>query len=122
MSLLDKFRQKKQGRDVSDNLLEHLSDLLNTKRGFGSYPHDLGLDSYVYLGSDKKITLQIMEDIKHCFAKYEKRVSHLEVVPIESKSRFFLSFLIKCKVSNQACSFHLNFHQQNKSYQIGVEA
>ena len=121
MSLLDRFRNKKCKENLREDILENLSDLLNTKKGFGSYAHDLGLDSYVYLGSDQKITLHIIEDIKTCFEKYEKRVSHLEVIPVESKSRFHLSFIIKCEINNKSCSFHLNFHHQNKSYHIEVE-
>lgn len=118
MSLLNKFRDKKQTNSPRDDLIEHLTDLLNTKRGFGSYSKDLGLDSYIYLGSDKKITLQIMQDIKTCFEKYEKRVSEVEVIPRESTSRFLQSFVIRCKINKEAYSFHLDFHSLNKSYVI----
>ena len=121
MSFLNKFRQQKNCKSVKDDILEHLCDLLNTKKGFGSYPADLGLDSYVYLGSDRKIMLQIIADIKICFEKYEKRVRQIEIMTVPSQSRFFLSFVIKCKIDNKACSFHLSFHQQNKSYQIEVK-
>lgn len=119
MSILSKFRQGKN--NVSDNVFEHLCDLLNTKKGFGSYSKDLGLDSYIYLGSDRKITLQIIKDVKNCFEKYEKRISHLEITPVTSQSRFLLNFIIKFKIENKACSFQLYFHQQNKSYSLEVE-
>ena len=92
MSILNKFRQKKQHTSFKDNILENLCDLLNTKKGFGSYPKDLGLDSYVYLGSDRKIMLNIIEDVKSCFSKFETRIDDVEVIPIASKNRFFLSF------------------------------
>lgn len=121
MSLLDKFRNKKRKSDLRDDILEHLSDLLNTKKGYGSYSQDLGLDSYVYLGSDNKISLHIIEDIKTCFEKYEKRVNQLEIIPMESKSRFHLSFVIKCQIKNKPYSFHLDFQCQNKSYHIEAE-
>lgn len=120
MSILSKFRpEKKSG--LRDNIFEHLGDLLNTKKGFGSYPNDLGLDSYIYLGTDQKIILQIIADVKACFEKYEKRISHVEVIPIVSTTRFFLSFVIKCKIENKGCSFHLCFNHANKSYSVGVE-
>jgi predicted component of type VI protein secretion system len=120
MSFLQKFRSKKEQGSLREEILEHLCDLLNTKRGFGSYPIDLGLDSYVYLGSDRKIILQIKTDIENCFQKYEKRVNQVEVIPVPSESRFFLSFHITCKVNDKACSFHLSFHQQNNSYSFEV--
>lgn len=121
MSILNKFRKDQPKSQAKDNIFEHLCDLLNTKRGFGSYPNDLGLDSYIYLGSDRKIILQIIEDVKSCFHKYEKRISSIEVIPKTSVGRFYLSFMIKCKIENKACSFHLSFHQQNKSYSIEVD-
>jgi predicted component of type VI protein secretion system len=62
-----------------------------------------------------------MEDIKICFEKYEKRISHIEVLPKPSASRFYLSFTIKCKIENKSCSFQLSFHQQNKSYSLEVD-
>lgn len=119
MSILSKFRQNKD--NFKESIIEHLCDLLNTKKGFGSYPKDLGLDSYIYLGSDRKIILQIIHDVKICFEKYEKRISHVNVIPVISKSRFFLSFVIKCQMQNKACSFQLCFHQQNKSYSLEVD-
>lgn len=119
MSILSKFRQGKC--TIMDSVFEHLCDLLNTKMGYGSYPKDLGLDSYIYLGSDRKITLQIIADVKKCFEKYEKRISHLEIIPVKSKSSFLLTFIIKFKIENKNCSYQLCFHQQNKSYSIEVE-
>jgi predicted component of type VI protein secretion system len=121
MSILSKFRQDKQKSHFRENIFEHLCDLLNTKRGYGSYPKDLGHDSYIYLGSDRKIVLQIIQDVKNCFEKYEKRISHVEVIPKTSAGSFFLSFIIKCKIESKACSFSLCFQRQNKFYSIEVE-
>lgn len=119
LSILNKFREEK--KSIKDSIFEHLCDLLNTKKGFGSYPKELGLDSYIYLGSDQKINLQIIADVKKCFENYEKRISHLAIIPITSDSRFLLSFIIKFRIENQACSFHLCFHQQNKFYSVEVD-
>lgn len=121
MSILNKFRENKQKSHFRENIFENLCDLLNTKRGFGGYPKDLGLDSYVYLGSDRKIILHIIQDVKSCFEKYEQRISHVEVIPKPSAGSFFLSFIIKCKIENKSCSFSLSFHKQNKFYSIEVE-
>lgn len=114
MSFLNKFRPNTKKPSYREEILENLCDLLNTKKGFGSYPRDLGLDSYTYLGSDKKITLQIMEDIKSCFEKYEKRIHRIQIIHQPSRNRFHLSFVIKCTIDHTPCSFHLSFqHQKN---------
>ncbi len=121
MGLLSKFRKQKKQSNYKEEILENLNDLLNTKMGFGSYPKDLGLDSYIYLGSDRKIVLQIIADIKTCLEKYEKRIHQLEVIHVPSENHFFVSFVIKCKIDSRPCSFHLSFHQKNKSYSLEVK-
>lgn len=121
MSLLSKFRKQIKTRDYKENILEHLCDLLNTKKGYGSYPKDLGLDSYIYLGSNKKIVLQIIADIKDCLQKYEKRVCQIEVDHVPNENPFVVAFVIKCKIDGSACSFHLSFNRQKISYSLEEE-
>lgn len=121
MTFLNKFREDKKKGDMKDNILEHLTDLLNTKKYFGCFLNDFGLDSYIYAGSDPKIVCLIAKDIRKSIEKYEKRVKEVEVSAIPNENPFFLSFVIKCKIENKVYSFHLCLNHQNKSYQIEVE-
>lgn len=121
MSLLNNFRKHTGKLSYKDEILEHLCDLLNTKKKFGSYPIDLGLDSYIYLGTDRKIILQIMADIKTCFGKYEKRISQVDIVHVPNQSSFYLSFMIHCKIENKPWSFRLAFNQKNYAYHLEVK-
>ncbi len=89
MSFLSKFRKQKVNNDYKDEIFEHLCDLLNTKRGYGSYPRDLGLDSYIYLGSDRKIILQIIEDIKTCLKNMKGGFVKLKFCMLPMKIVFF---------------------------------
>lgn len=118
MGLLDKFRKQKGLVNYKKEILENLCDLLNTKRGYGSYPRDLGLDSYIYLGTDKKIILQMVADIKTCFKKYEKRIQEIEVIPIPHESVFFISFDIKCYIDNDPYSLRLSFNHKQNLYNL----
>jgi predicted component of type VI protein secretion system len=118
MSFLKNFRTQSKKSDYKSEILENLCDLLNTKRGFGSYPRDLGLDSYVYLGSHKKIVLQIIEDIKACFEKYEKRIHEIEVIQKPNDNCLYLTFSIKCKIDKIPHSFHLSFHHKNNFFSL----
>lgn len=118
MSLLDKFRKHKGVVNYKREILENLCDLLNTKRGYGSYPKDLGLDSYIYLGTDKKIILQMTADIKTCFKKYENRIQEIEVVPIPNESPFFISFDIKCHINDSPYSLRLSFNHKQNLYSL----
>lgn len=120
MGLLNKFRKPHQQPDRTEEILEHLCDLLNTKKEFGGYQKDFGLDSYVYLGTNKKVGLQIIDDIKSSFEKFEKRVSDIDIQLIPNESQFFLSFLIKCKIEQKSCSFHLSFNHQKNLFKVEV--
>lgn len=117
MSLLNKFRPPKSTNSMKA-IIEHLNDLLNTKREFGNYPRDYGLDSYIYLGSNEKIILKIIDDIHDCLNKYEKRVSDVEVIHMNTEDPFTRTFLITCKIEAQHYSFHLSFQAQKHFYQL----
>lgn len=120
MGLLNKFRKHDKQPDRKEEILENLCDLLNTKKEFGGCQKDFGLDSYVYLGTTKKITFQIISDIKSSFEKYEKRISDVQVEHIPNENKFFLSFLIRCKIEEKLCSFHLSFNHQKNLFKVEV--
>ena len=101
---------------MKDEIVEHLSDFLNTKKNLGIYPYDYGIDSYVYLGTDNRVAMQMIEDIKTGLTKYEKRVSDVDIQIVTSESTFLLSFVIKCNIEKSPYAFHLSFHHQKKEF------
>lgn len=121
MGLLNRFRKQNTRSHYKDEVVEHLTDLLNTKREFGSWPKDYGLDSYIYLGSNNKVVLQIISDISTCLEKYEKRLQQVEIVHVPTENSFVRSFIIKCKIENNPCSFHLFFDSTNKKNPYSLE-
>lgn len=118
MGLLNKFRKHEEKLNYQQEILEHVCDLLNTKKKFGVYPLEYGIDSYVYMGSDKKIVMEIIADIKGNLEKYEKRLQCIEIQSVPSPNRFLLSFLIKCKIEENPYSFHLSFHHQKNLFHL----
>lgn len=118
MGLLNKFRKVEQRLNYDEEIVEHLNDLLNTKKNFGYLPLDYGIDNYVYIGSNKKIITQIMADIKYCLDKFEKRVRAIKIQTVPNQNRFFLSFLVNCEIEKDQCTFHLSFHHQKNYFQI----
>lgn len=117
MSLLNKFRSLVAKKDLKDEIIEHICDLLNTKKGFGVYQEDFGIDSYAHVGSDKSINKKIIDDIKRCLEKFEKRIKIEDIEAIPSDNLFFLSFAIKCKIQNTSHTIQIAFHQQKKVFE-----
>ncbi len=120
MSLLSKFRKSVQ-TSIEEDILENVSDLLNTKKGFGAYQEDMGLDSYFYGGSNGQIIKQMMHDIKCCLDKYEKRIQLIDIQSVPSSNRFFLSFMLKCKIKASSVSLHLSFHHQKHLFNVELQ-
>ncbi len=121
MSLLNKFK-KQTTKNLEENILENVADLLNTKKTFGAYDSELGLDSYFYASSNGQIIKQMMCDIKSCLNKYEKRIELLDIQSVPSENRFFLSFMIKCKIKSSSVSLHLSFHHQRNLFNVELKS
>jgi predicted component of type VI protein secretion system len=116
MSLLNKFRANDAKKDLKEEIFEHICDLLNTKKGFGTFESDIGLDSYIYLGTGKTVNKKITDNIKECLEKYEKRLKIEEVITVPNTNPFFLSFVINCFIENAPHSFEISFHHQRQSF------
>jgi predicted component of type VI protein secretion system len=121
MGLLNKFRAKAYP-SIEAEILENITDLLNTKKTFGSYDPSLGLDSYFYPHSSGRMLQQIMQDIKNCLEKHEKRIDVIDIFSIPSQSRFLLSFMIKCKIKTLSLSLHLSFHHQKNLFNVELKS
>ncbi|MCE5318040.1 MAG: GPW/gp25 family protein [Parachlamydia sp.] len=118
MGLLDKFKKTSKKRSVKEEVVEHLTDFLNTRRNMGTYPADYGIETFVDLGTDKYIVLKIVADIKNGLEKYEKRIHDVEINSIPSESSFHLAFRISCKIQDFSYAFQISFHSQNKIFQL----
>ena len=119
MNLLSHFRPTEKRGTPTEDIFEAICDLLNTKKTFGSYQRDFGLDTYVYLGSNKEITKQIIHDIKACIEKFERRITILDLQSTSSDNPFFLNFALHCKIEGKDHAFHLSFHHQKNFFKKG---
>lgn len=117
MGLLSKFRPKK-GANIREEVVEHLTDFLNTKRNFGAYPKDYGIDSYIYLGTDHQVMMQLISDVRTGLEKYEKRVQDVVIEPTPQPNSFVLAFRISCKIEEISYQFQLSFQNQKNLFHL----
>ena len=96
------------------SIREHLSILLNTRRG--SLPHlpEYGLpDSSQVSMKDRIAISKFGRDIEETVRKYEPRLVHVRVRPMEhdpeAAAAFRLGFLLEARVVNEAAKFHAFF-------------
>jgi len=117
MSLLNKFRSLVAKKDLTEEIIENICDLLNTKKGYGTFQRDLGIDSYILTGTDNTLHKKIIEDIEKCLTKFENRIQIIEVIPLPNPNPFFYSFEINCKIQKVSHSLRIAFHHQNRSFE-----
>ena len=96
------------------SIKEHLSILLNTRRG--SIPHltDYGLPDTTQVSMKDRIAVsRFGKDIEEIVKKYEPRLVNVRVKPMEqtqeSAGEFKLGFLLEARVINESAKFHAYF-------------
>lgn len=97
-----------------NSIKEHLAILLNTRRG--SIPHlpDYGLpDSSQVSMKDSAAISRFGRDIEETVKKYEPRLIHVRVRPMErdpdALANFRLGFFLEARVANESARFRAFF-------------
>ena len=96
------------------SIREHLSILLNTRRGSVSHLSDYGLpDSSQVPMEDRIAVSKFGKEIEETVRKYEPRLVHVRVRPMdpdpEARADFKLGFLLEARVVNESAKFHAFF-------------
>lgn len=118
MGLLDKFKKISKRRSIKEEVVEHLTDFLNTRQNVGTYPPDYGIETFVDQGTDKYIIVKMIANIKTGLERYEKRIQEIEISSAPSESSMHLAFRISCKIEDRPYAFQISFHSQNKIFQM----
>ncbi|HNA62090.1 MAG TPA: GPW/gp25 family protein [Rhabdochlamydiaceae bacterium] len=117
MSFFNKFRKKEAQKNLHEDILESICDILNTKASFGNYDKTFGMNTYIYLSYNNRVTKQIIEDIENCLKKYETRIQITAIKSVPGKDLFSLGFLIQCKIQKNTHSFQLAFQTERRKFE-----
>jgi type VI secretion system protein len=112
MGFFDKFDREIRAESVDQylaNIVENLNNILNTKKGFGSFLDDLGIRDLNEYRSQDDIASVVIEEVKKNIEQYEPRVELVDISPQQTDSPFVLSFKIECIVRTNAASLHMVF-------------
>ena len=96
------------------SIREHLSILLNTRRGSIRHLPDYGLpDSSLVSMEDRIAISRFGKEIEETVKKYEPRLVHVRIKPVDrdpdARASFRLGFLLEARVLNDPAKFHAYF-------------
>ena len=122
MAFLDKFSPAASApvpADPARQVIEHLNHVLNTRRGFGWFRPDFGMNDPDAHATRTKIAEAVMRDVRENIERHEPRVRIREIVtePVENPLR--LAFTVRCTVLDDARALHLEFDTVFKSFSVG---
>jgi len=120
MGLLNKFR-KLETKDLAEEVVESLSNLLTLKQTFGAWQKGLGLDDYSYGNHCEEIVKKIVEDICFNIQQYEKRFKLAKVCVVSSKNPVDLCLELEGTLEGKHQAFYINF-KKNKEVSIAQKS
>ncbi len=119
--LFDKFRIKERQdheNSVLISIVNNLNNILNTKRGFGSFLVDYGIRDLNEFSSRGDIAKAVMEEVRHNIEEFEPRVEFVNMVVETSNNAMFLAFKIECRVRDRSRDIHLLFDTVFNSFRV----
>jgi type VI secretion system lysozyme-like protein len=100
--MLRKFLRRKTSQSALHDIVDNLNNVLNTRKGFGSFVKNFGIGDWNAYKSRGKIVETIMAEIKENIANYEPRVRLDHIEEVAADSPFRLRFQVKCVYGEDA--------------------
>ena len=120
MGFLSKFRKNSRQQTLEQEVVDHLSSLLNTKAMFGAWQKGLGMNSYSCGKERPQIIEDMIEDLKFNIETYEKRIKIVAIEVVESKYRIIPRFQLECLLGERLHAFYIGFNHAQNSIDVEV--
>lgn len=99
---LRKFQRRQSEEGLLQSVIDNLNNVLNTKKGFGSFVREMGIGDWNEYKARDKIIETIIAEIKENVRLFEPRVEMREISEVDSGSPFRLRFEVKCAFAEGA--------------------
>lgn len=113
MAFLDKFRTKDIATDLHSDICNSLQKLLNTKRSYGSWQDNMGLDDYSYAPCCQEILTTLMHDIFYNIKHFEKRLQQPRLELLDSYNALWACFTLYSAVEGKPELFYILFNKKS---------
>jgi type VI secretion system protein len=117
---LRKFRRRLGRTGTIEAVVENLNNILNTKKGYGSFVREMGIGDWNEYRSRDKIIGTIIEEIKENVRLFEPRVSLNEIEEVDSGSPFRIRFEVQCVFNEGARPIFIVLDSQQDRVSVEV--
>lgn len=110
MAFLDRFHPERKQSDELEHVIANISSVLNTKQGFGSIVRDLGIGEYHGRPGSRDAIATLREEVETEIAKFEPRLTELEVEMLGKTQDLQMAFDVSGKVAGKRCQLRIFFN------------
>ena len=80
------------------SIIENLNNVLNTKKGYGSFLKGYGIRDMNEYSSREHLAVAIMDEVTYNIEQYEPRLQLVNIAIEDNDDPFRIAFKIECKV------------------------
>jgi type VI secretion system lysozyme-like protein len=95
--------------DVIRDIVDNMNNILNTRKGYGSYLKDYGIRDLNEFNSRDGMIEIIIDEVVRCIEFYEPRIRIVKVIKETETDMFKLSFKMECVVQNSEKTLNMVF-------------
>ncbi len=121
MALLSKFGDSTSGGGKNgdiQSIIENLNNVLNTKKGYGSFLDDFGIRDMNEYSSRDQLAFVIMEEVKYNIEHYEPRLQLIRISIEDNNDPFRISFKIECRLRDTQKALFMEFNSIYNDFHI----
>ena len=96
MGLLRRFSTQppdSSGDTMIESIIRNLNNVLNSRRDYGSFLDDFGIDDLSHCTSRDALTTLLIDRVSACIERYEPRVELLELEPAPDSGAMRVSLI-----------------------------
>ena len=121
MTFFNKFvgssAASREDQDIH-SIIENLNNVLNTKKGYGSFLKGYGIRDMNEYSSRDHLATAIMDEVTYNIEQYEPRLQLISMSLEENDDPFRISFKIECKVRETAKSLFMELDSVYNDFYI----
>jgi type VI secretion system protein len=108
------------GRSDQDiqSIIENLNNMLNTKKGYGSFLDGYGIRDMNEYSSRDHLALAIMDEVTYNIEQYEPRLQLVSISLEDNDDPFRIAFKIECRVRETERSLVMEFDSVYNGFYI----